>query len=296
MMKFDLKKVQWSKNDIKWGIKVPEDLTEELAYFLGFHVGDGYMKIKRRATTVDYAIHYDGHQINEKKWYHEYLKPFIKELFNKDVYVAESTRGTVRIVFRSKAIVTFLNRCCDLGFSPKYNVDIPKIIKEAAEKFQASFLKGLADTDFSLSFTKNGKYPRIEHTTCSRSLHESLLVLLRNVGFQPYHIIRETQRNGIPHTIHIIQISGKAALNKWMKNVGFESYNVLTRYLVWKETGSLAPGTDINDRIKILKERGIEIPPPYAPNQDRTGDLYQVMDNPVTSWWLPNDNSHALYR
>lgn len=267
MMKFDLTKVQWSRTDIKQGIWVPRYLTEELAYLLGFHVGDGYMKIKRRGTTTDYTINYDGHQINEKQWYQEYLRPFIKELFNKDVSVAESTRGTVRIIFYSKAIVTFLNRCCGLDFSPKYNVDVPQTIKDAAENFQVSFIKGLADTDFSLSFIKDGKYPRIEHTTCSKKLHESLLVLLTNLGFQPYHIIRETRRNEIPHTIHIIQISGKAALQKWMKEIGFKSYNTLTRYLVWKETGFLVPSTDINDRIKILKDRGIRIPPLYAPNQ-----------------------------
>ena len=45
MKKFDLSKVEHSKNDIKLSIEIPKYLTEDLAYFLGFHVGDGYDRI-----------------------------------------------------------------------------------------------------------------------------------------------------------------------------------------------------------------------------------------------------------
>jgi hypothetical protein len=58
-----------------------------------------------------------------------------------------------------------------------------------------------------------------------------------------------------------IEIYGKKNLELWMNHIGFSSYNTLTRYFVWRETGILPKNTDINDRIKILKERGIKFPP-----------------------------------
>ena len=40
-MKFDLSKVEFSRNDLRLEIKVPKKLTKELAYYIGIHVGDG---------------------------------------------------------------------------------------------------------------------------------------------------------------------------------------------------------------------------------------------------------------
>lgn len=272
-MKFDLTKVQFSNNDIRLGIKVPEYLTEDLAYFLGFHVGDGYMKIEKRKYKVDYRMHYDGHHINEFLWYNDFIKPLIKNLFNKDIDVRKTTRGTVRIFFRSKGILTFLNDCCGLSLSPKTNIDIPQVIKNSNNKIKAKFLKGLMDTDFSLVFKKR-TYPVIELTTGSRPLYNSLKVLLGDFRFKFYSTIRETERKGTKIWAHHIQINGKENLQKWMNEIGFSSYNHLTRYLVWKEIGFLNPGTDINERIKILNDKGIDIPKSLdALDRDRTGNL-----------------------
>ena len=240
---------------------MPEYLTEELAYFLGFHVGDGYMKIVRRNKTVDYRLVYDGHQINEYTGYQYFVKPLIKNLFNKEVNITKTTRGTVNISFYSKAILTFLHECCGLEFSPKKNIDIPEIIKISPPTIKANFLRGLADTDFSLVFKNKGRSPVIDHATCSQKLHDSLKEIFKEWRFSLYSGTFNKERKGTKLVSHQININGKKNLQRWMDTIGFSSYNTLTRYMVWKETGSLPPKTDINDRIKILKERGIDFPP-----------------------------------
>lgn len=110
-MKFYLSKVEFSKNNIELYIKIPKYLDEDLAYFLGFHVGDSYMKIKKRGKTVDYHLQYDGHHLNDHLWYVNYLKPSVKRLFNKEINIQLTTNGTVRMGFRSKAIIGFLYHC-----------------------------------------------------------------------------------------------------------------------------------------------------------------------------------------
>lgn len=255
--KFDLSNVEFSRNDMKLGIKVPEYLTEDLAYFLGFHVGDGYMGIVRRANKIDYRLQYDGHQENERLWYTHHIKLLIKKLFNKNVEAAETSRGTVRIVFCSKAILTFLHNCCDIPFSPKKDISVPSIVQRSEKKIKASFLRGLADTDFSLCFKDKCRNPNITYGTYSKTLHESVKILLTELGFTYYSATYYRERKGSKLITYSIDINGKKKLKQWMEVVGFSSYNAITRYLVWKETGHLPVGTNINDRIEILEKRGI---------------------------------------
>ena len=258
-VKFDLSHVEFSKNDIRLGIKVPEIITPELAYFLGFHIGDGYMKIERRKNKIDYRVDYNGHEVNERKFYEEFLKSLIKQLFNKEVNVRKGNK-TVMISFRSKAIVLFLNKCCEIPFSPKIKIKVPDIIKNSNKITKQSFLRGLADTDFSLVFKNQGRKPVINFWTYSKTLHESVKELLKELGFYLYSTTLERERKKTKIIAYIVEINGKKKLNQWMKDIGFSNYNTLTRYEIWKETGSLPVGTDVNERIKILKDRGIEFP------------------------------------
>ena len=260
MIKFDLSMVEFSKNDLRLGIKIPDHLTEELAYFLGFHVGDGHMSVQRRKNKIDYRLAYDDHHENGFLWYIEYINPLIKKLFNKEANITKTTRGTVNISFRSKAILVFLNRCCEIPCGQKKYISVPSIIQKSDNNIKASFLRGLADTDFSLSFKKDGKYPTINHGTYSKTLHESVKLLLIELGISCFAAMYHRERKGTKLITYQIDINGRKNLEKWMDLIGFSSYNALTRYLVWTKTGKLSPGTNVYDRIRILEERGIKFP------------------------------------
>ncbi len=259
MEKFDLSIVQWSKNDLKRGITLPDHLTSELAYFLGFHVGDGYMAIGKE--TWNYRCQYDGHSINDYLWYIQFLNPLVKNLFNLDVRIHTTINGTVRFYIRSKAIVTFLHYCCRLALSPKKEMGILPIVKDAGSEMQCHFLRGLADTDFSLVFKKKSRYPVIVHATYSKVLNESVTLFLKSLGFHFRSATRLMNHYGKKFRTYEIEIYGKKNLDKWLELIGFSSYNTITRYLLWKELGYFIPKININERIKILKEKGIEFPP-----------------------------------
>ncbi|MCH8003757.1 MAG: hypothetical protein IH934_03920 [Nanoarchaeota archaeon] len=256
-MKFDLSNVRYSRNDLKWNIKIPDLLDTKLAFFLGIQVGDGYLKKVIRESAVDYCIMFEGHGTNELKWYNSYLKWLLKDLFNKDVKVVKSSRGTVQIHFRSKAAFTFLNQICDISESPKTYIRIPKMIMDCTLDIKRSFLRGLADADFSLTFKKRVKkdyYPVIFFQTYSKLLYKDTKKLLLNLGFRIVHNYRKSYRYDKVHDAYYIQISGRDQLNKWMKEVGFKSSNHITRYLVWKKLGYLPIGTDILERNQILNK------------------------------------------
>jgi len=256
MMKFDLSNVEFSFNDVKFDIRIPKNLDCKLSYLLGVQVGDGYIKKTSRGRKTDYTICYHGNKINDKTWYNYKLKKIIKELFNKNVNVNMTNKGSIGIIFRSKAIFYFINKICGVSESPKTHIRIPSMIFKSDINIKRAFLRGLADTDFSLTFKKRVKtdfYPVINFQTNSKSLHEDTTKLLINLGFRIVYNYRKSHRYDKTYDAYYIQISGRNQLKKWMKEIGFMSPNHITRYLVWKKLGYLPVGTNIIQRNKILK-------------------------------------------
>jgi intein/homing endonuclease len=277
-MKFDLSNVSFSRNDVNWNIKLPKKLNPDLAYLIGVQIGDGCLRkgSRKQNKSVEYSMGYDGHHINDREWYELILKNLIKKLFNKDVKLRSSNKGTVTIRFRSKAIFTFLNKVCNISESPKTNIKIPNIIFNSDEEIKRAFLRGLADTDFSLTFKRREKkayYPVIDFQTNSKSLHKDTKKLVQGLGFRAVAHYRKSVRYEKVHDSYYIQISGRDQLKKWMEEVNPASFNHITRYLLWKKFGSFPPGLNINERRTMLRNMKGHNGPINAPSQTRTDDL-----------------------
>jgi len=257
-MKLDIAKIEFSNNDLKYKIKLPKFLDDRLAYLLGVQVGDGYLRKQVRGTTTDYLICYDGHIINEFEWYEDILKKLIKGLFNKDVKIVKTNKGTVKSYLRSKAILSFLNQVCGVSYSPKNNIKIPDIITISNKEIKRSFLKGLADTDFSFTFKKrkNYDYPVIYFQTYSKSLYESTRLLLEELGFKVHGAYRKSYRYDKVFDSYYLTISGRSQFGKWVNEIGFGSLNHITKFKIWKKTGHLPRNTNILERYKILENKG----------------------------------------
>lgn len=261
MKKLEIEKIEFSTNDRKTQIKLPTILDEKLAYLLGVQVGDGYLKKQVYGTKTDYFICYDGHSLNEKEWYNTVLKRLIKEIFNKEGRITKTNKGTIKLYLRSKAILLFLNKLCGISFSPKVNIDIPRIIKEANVDIKRAFLRGLADTDFSITFKKrkNIDYPVIYYQTYSKPLYESTKELLKELGFKVSGDYRKSRRYDKIFDSYYITISGRSQFTKWLDEIGFHSFNHITKYQLWNKIGHLPSGTNILQRYDMLEKlKGLE--------------------------------------
>ncbi len=160
----------------------------------------------------------------------------IKRLFNKIVTIQKTKTNTAKIEFRSKAIFLFLTQVCGIKESPKQNVHIPLIIIKSSSEIKKSFLRGIADTDFSITFKKEGKYPVLDHQTPDKILHTDLKDILLQFGFRVSSGFRNQVRNNKILDSYYIQISGREMLSKWINEIGFSSYNHIKRYNLWKES------------------------------------------------------------
>lgn len=116
-------------------------------------------------------------------------------------------------------------------------------------------IRGLFETDGSIYFSrikksKFPKYPRIEIKTSSKKLTEQIYLLLKQKAFKVR--IRTCKSD---KTIGIY-VSGKAMIEKWVKEIGFGSKRNESKYLFWKKTGYYIPYMTYKERISHLSGGG----------------------------------------
>lgn len=252
-MKFDLSKIEMSESDIRRGIKLPESLTPELAEFIGIMVGDGHLGYYPGLSTSGHKIVRSDVRIacnkNEQQ-YMDYIRNLFHSLFHIVLsYEPDPRSETVILRANSKIIVQYINKICGIPINRKTNVvAIPEMIKISNNNIQYAFLRGLVDTDFTLTFqnrtNKGHNYPLIKGNFKSKILVQDLEVLFEELGFKCsacYDLIRPDKRFG-PTIINGIFLYGKKNFEKWVKNIGFSNQKFLRKVEKWQKDGICPPG------------------------------------------------------
>ncbi|MBD3262754.1 hypothetical protein GF374_00030 [Candidatus Woesearchaeota archaeon] len=240
----NLKDVEFSRNDIRKKIKIPSKLSNDLAYETGVHAGDGYLGIFQRKDGPAYWVVYSGNLTEEYEYYSKIILPLINKLYNKKCTIKKCSKNTLRVDLKSKAIATFKHRVIKLPNGPKTGtLRIPNIIKSANTKIKSSFLSGLVDTDFSLVFVKNGKYPKITTSfpVQNKEFVKDVIKLFNDIGIKAnanlYNCkdVRYTPTK--LYKAYKIDINGKRNLYKWLDVAGFRSPKHVARLAIWEKFG-----------------------------------------------------------
>jgi len=258
---FNTKNVFFSQNDINRNIKIPNKLTTYLAEDIGIQIGDGGVYIyKDFDGDSHYRIECYGHIIEDENYLNNFIIPLKEKLFNLSLKLKyHKLAGTCYLRIGSKALVTFYHNVIGLPIGKKSEIFIPEIILNSSDEIMAACLRGLGDTDFSLSFQKKQKeihyYPILHITSCSKILIEQTSFALDKLGISnntnfDYH--DKDKRTGKTYIKHDLFVCGKRNLKLWMKLIGFHNINHFSRYQIWKKFGFCPPKTTLEQRIKIL--------------------------------------------
>ena len=253
-MKLETINVKLSEHDKKRNISIPQYLTPELAEFIGLMIGDGnisqfhYPTIEGRSTLhSDIKIACNKNEVQ----YITHIQHLFQKLFNLELkYMQEKSQGAIALRAHSKGIVHFLNLACEIPIKQKGSiVGIPTIIKNNPLEIKRAFLRGLADTDFSVSFqNKTGKghnYPVIKASFKSRKLVQDLEELYKELGFvysTYYNQTTHDKRFANPTTIHSVYLYGRKNLTHWLNHVGFSNEKFLRKTKKWSQDGVCPPG------------------------------------------------------
>ena len=256
---FDLSKVKFSRVDIIRKVKLPIEINPFLSELIGIHLGDGSITdaFKDNIHTV---IEYFGDSSDDMEYYKIYVSELIEKLFGiKPLFQSYDT--WFKLVINSKAIFKFYTNVIGLPIGKKaVTVKIPKIILNNSKLIITKFLRGLIDTDGSLTFKKKHKerhyYPVLKIGLASKELIKQTNILLNKLGFTTclcLDIKRFDKRTNRVYTIHEIYLYGNKNLETWIKVIGFKNTKHLTKYLIWKKYGFYPPKISHEQRKRIIQ-------------------------------------------
>jgi len=219
-------------------------ITHLIAYEIGVHIGDGNMYSYNRTHRITYS----GNLQNEKEFY-KLLARIIKKIYNvKPILIERKKDNTILLIINSKKLIQWKVKEFNLPIGSKKDIEIPeKILKDS--KLTCFFMRGLGDTDFSLSFKKNKKgihtEPRLEMYTASQKLATQISYILKKFNFT--FSLQKLGRG------FMIRIYGKRNLKKWLKTFGFNNPWIKLKIKVWKKLGYYPIGKTYEELKEILK-------------------------------------------
>ena len=139
-------KIELSKHDVLKKLKLPNNLSSDLAYLCGILVGDG--SIYNRENKNEYVIKCVGNPLDEKELYYQVIGPKFKKIFGFMPRIGYyDSRTTFGFTIYSKTLFLYLTNVIGLLHGKKdERLRIPEIIKYN-KKLLVPFIRGLFDTD-----------------------------------------------------------------------------------------------------------------------------------------------------
>jgi hypothetical protein len=230
--------------------------NSEFAELLGVIAGDGNLNVYRSkdGTKTDHKITISGHREDDFEYF-KYLKELFKKLFNKEIKLRDKKRY-IRLELSNKAILNKLNQAGIPIKKKSKIIEIPSEIRKN-KKLSKSFLRGLADTDFSMTFKKGGRkkhsYPRISVDLGSEKIILQIIRLLDSLDIKSTLYKRVGKRRDTEYESYSLNINGKRNLYKWLKEIGFKNQKHLSKIKVWEKIGYYNPNTSLKERERILE-------------------------------------------
>ena len=233
-------KKYFSHNDIKRGLKMPNKINKDVAEETGIHAGDGHMNIIKHSTGTKYVYSISG-GYEDERYFKSFLIPLMKRLYNikPSIYRAKHEKS-LTLHYQSKGLIYF-KKGLGLPLGKKLNLKIPLLILKSP--FRLDFIRGVFDTDGSLSFRKRYKkinyYPVIDIANKEANFIINIAKILKANKFS-YSLNIDSlhkTRNGKLCKCSRIFIYGKTNLLKWMDLIGTSNPVKKDKFSLWKKYG-----------------------------------------------------------
>lgn len=230
-------------------VRLPKEVTEELAEEVGMHISDGYMGVNKGTSLIQYS----GHAIDDFPYYTFRFVPLLKKLLGTSRIKYRGVKGekSLNITIRSKQLGFFKHKVLGLPNGKKRNITIPNYFLKDLRIIRA-VLRGLFDGDGSITFkSKDGlahTYPVMSYSSISKELMRQLQDLLRKLGFQVPDKLYD-KKDGT----FILSMNGDTNYEKWMCTIGFNNPKHLTKVLLYETLGMVPPNLDLVDRVKLVR-------------------------------------------
>lgn len=217
-----MESIKLSNKDKIKGLCFPIEITEELAYLVGVLAGDGNICVRNYKN--DYRIKCVGDPKKEVEFYNHVLKPIFKKIFNINIDVREQDSGTTYgFYIYSKALVEYFTKTFELPIGKKYDeLKIPTIIRK--KDLMIPFIRGLADTDFCVTYKKKNRCC-IAGASKSKRFMKEIADELKKLSFKFYEVydykVKDIRFKAGYFLINRIEINSKSSIKLWTDKIGF---------------------------------------------------------------------------
>jgi len=221
---------------------------ENLAYETGVHLGDGCLFVDKNHRT--YRIEFSGDSRNDKEFYSKIFPEIFESVHGKKLKIYKKNgENTIIAVLNSKEIA---EKKISLGMPSGNKLKLLAVPSWISGRFVPHFIRGLADSDFSVSFKKNRKgincEPRIEFFTNNKVLATFVFENLKKMNFNP--AFEEASKRGFKE--FRIRMYGKKMLEDWMSKIGFSNPKHLSKVYLFKKFGFVKPKQTTDERLSLL--------------------------------------------
>jgi len=232
--------IKLSYYDQKRGIRLPKEITPEVAYFCGVMAGDGHIA-GNRDKKHKYVLNCGGNPADEIEFYDVNIRKLMKRLFNIEPIMKHMSGGTYGFNFGSKSISNYLTGCIGLPSGRKpLDLSIPQII-EQNKTLKHHFIQGLVDTDFGFCLKKRYKekyyYPVLACCFKGRTLTEEVYDSLSSKDLRTTNILKvksKDDRVELGYTIrHRFEICGHLQLLKFVDIIKLRHPKHKQKFKLW---------------------------------------------------------------
>jgi len=223
-------------------------------------IGDGNINYCKRPKSTTYRMVLSGHKKEDFCYYQIHIQSIFERLFSVKFKTLFLKKNEVRLCIYSKAIFHFLKES-DLPIGNKnYAKGFPLFILSAAKKLKTNFLRGILDTDGTITFkakdkSKLHKYPVIRISFRNPYFIRDLVNILKNFNFSYHDRYNDKVYNKKTKKEYVgssVALSGKKNLKTWMELIGSKNPKHLTKLAIWEEFGFCPPKTTLEQREKII--------------------------------------------
>ena len=202
--------------------QLPSILDEELAFFLGYLAGDGFVAQGEHDHRVGVSVAHTSYLMDE-------IPALLERLFCVKVHKMQKLNdASVTFVMDNRAIKEFL-LLNGLGKTSSREVNVPRLIRQSPANIVGAYLRGLFEADGSLSHG----YPSL--VTSSARLAREAATLLIGLGC-PVNI--RTSSSGLDRwgdsEIYQVRITSTVGLQAWRKRIGCDHRSRFVSAQAWE--------------------------------------------------------------
>ena len=170
-------------------IKLKLDFDSDLAYLLGWYIGDGCLcRGKKNPYRFGLCIGKD------KKFYLENIKRAVKNSLGCNVILDDKKDQNHSIIYFNSLTFDLLLKKFGLNGLRAPEKFVPNEVYNLKQNLQMAFLRGLLESDGSIVVAKSKAV--IDHSTVSKKLMEGIIFLYRQLGLLPSVVNSRSKNHG----------------------------------------------------------------------------------------------------